>query len=41
VCDGGSLCWSARGCLLLGAREGGFYGEGVQDCIRVYGLVFV
>ena len=46
VCGGGSLCWRVRVCLLLGARDGGglwavgLY-EGVKDCVRIYGLVFV
>ena len=46
VCGGGSLCWSALVCLQLGAREGGglwpvgLY-EGVKDCVRIYGLVFI
>jgi hypothetical protein len=46
VCGGGSPCWSTRVCLPLGVREGGglwpvgLY-EGVKDCARIYGLVFV
>ena len=36
LCGGGSLCWSARGCLLLEEGREGFYGCGSsQGCQRL------